>query len=137
MKRARRSTSWNLCAQRKVPEMTDDESDDYRVGYKRPPREHQFQKGGTKPAGSGRRKGVKPLHILIDQIFQEERPAKIRGKVESRTTIELMLRTATEQALQGGVREKETFFRMVDKLSPGSIDQVPILVESMPGDEGL
>ena len=117
--------------------MPDDESDEYKVGYKRPPREHQFQKGGGKPAGSGRRKGVKPLHILIDQIFQEERPAKIRGKIESRTTIELMLRSAAEQALQGGVREKEAFFRLVDKLCPGSVDQAPLIVESMPGDGGL
>ena len=121
----------------RVPKLSDDDSDEYTVGYKRPPREHQFTKGGTKPAGSGRRKGVKPLHDLIDEIFQEERSAKIRGKIESRTTIELLLRLATEQSLQGGVRDKEVFFRMIDKLCPGSNDQAPIIVRSIPGDEGL
>lgn len=117
--------------------MSDDDSDEYRVGYKRPPRDSQFRKGGTKPAGSGRRKGVKPLHKLIDEILQEKRPAKIRGKVENRTSIELMLRSAMEQAMQGGVRDKEVFLRMLDKLCPGSNNQAPIIIQSIPGDGGL
>lgn len=117
--------------------MSDDDSDKYKVGYKSPPREHQFKKGATKPEGSGRRKGVKAPHIIIDQILKELRQATVRGKVMTMPTIELFIRSATDQALHGTIRDKITYLWVLEKLSPGSIDQTPLLVESMQGDGDL
>lgn len=71
----------------------------YEVGYKRPPKEHQFKKGQKpqprKPKAAARRRS--PQRLLA-QLMAERKRAEIGGKVVWTTTAELVVRTAFKLA---------------------------------------
>ena len=108
------------------------------VGYRKPPSKHQFKKGMQKPKGSGRQKGVKNVRLLIKTINSEEKLVTLEGKRQAMTRHEIMLRDASQKAMTGSMRDKINYVQLCEMLAPGSIDPPEaILVESMPGDEGL
>jgi hypothetical protein len=71
------------------------------VGYKRPPKEHQFKKGQKPPP---RRKKDSPaineVHLFW-RVLQEPRRAKINGKPKWVTATELIVRRAFIEAEKG------------------------------------
>lgn len=117
----------------------DDDDDDYEVGYRRPPKEHQFKKGGTKPAGSGRRKNVKNSRTIIDDVMNEEVAVTVAGKKQKMTKKEFLIRSSYDKAIKSNsVKESFTLARLFEKLAPSSMDPPePIQIHSIPGDESL
>ena len=73
------------------------------VGYKRPPREHQFKKG-HKPAPRKQKEknaaALKPSELLW-RILQEERRVTIGNQVRWMSTLQLLIRRAFEISDKG------------------------------------
>jgi hypothetical protein len=114
-------------------------SGEYEVGYRKPPVEHQFGPGGKKPFGSGRKKGVKNLRTHIDELLSEKVQVTLGGETKTMTKRELLVRVGFEKAIKASsVNELNALMRLYETLAPGSVDPpLPIVVESMSGDEGL
>jgi len=73
------------------------------VGYKRPPPEHQFQKGQKPPPRKRKEKravALKPSELLW-QVLQEERRVVIGEQVRWMTTLEVLIRKAFEVSEKG------------------------------------
>lgn len=106
------------------------------VGYKKPPVDHQFRKGGEKPEGSGRKKGSKNSRTLIEEMLAEEVTIKLGGKQKKISKRELLLRQGYEKAIKANsVREIDTLVRLFERLAPQSIDPAPVVqFEAIPGD---
>lgn len=106
------------------------------VGYKKPPVDHQFRKGGKKPEGSGRKKGSKNSRTLIEEILSEEVTVKIGQKQMTISKLELLIRLGFEKAIKANsVREHEALVKLFERLAPQSIDPVPaVKFETIPGD---
>jgi hypothetical protein len=109
------------------------------VGHKKPPASHQFKKGGKKPAGSGRKKGVKNGHTLIKEFWEEKLTVPLMGVLQTMTRKEYFVRMGWEKAMKStSVNQLEALLRIFEKIAPDSFDPpLPIQVESIPGDEGL
>lgn len=112
---------------------------EYEVGYGKPPVEHQFGPGGKKPVGSGRKKGEKNLRTHIDDLLAEKVRVTLGGETKTMTKRELLVRVGFEKAIKArSVNELNALMRFYETLAPGSVDPpLPIIVESIPGDEGL
>ena len=104
----------------------------YQVGYGRPPKQHQFQKGRSGNP-SGRPKGARNLKTIVDDVFSE--PVRLRrdGAFIEVSTAEAMLRSMTHKAMKGDVaafRAVQTF--LSGRLEAGSAEDseaVPLTAE--------
>jgi hypothetical protein len=107
------------------------------VGYKKPPAKHQFKKG-QKPPGSGRKKGGKNLETLFYEIMDGEILITENGKKRRVSFLEACLLKARGRALQGSLLDTIRFFTLFYKILPHlPLREPPILVQMIPGDEGL
>lgn len=115
----------------------DDDESCYKVGYKRPPKEHQFKKGSKKPAGSGRQKGYKSSYTIIDELLNETVTVSPDGR--TMTKKELFIRRNFEKAMNSPhVKDSVSFVDLTIRLAPKAIDPPPpILFQMIPGDESL
>lgn len=67
--------------------------DEYEVGYGRPPREHQFKKGGRKAHG--------PIETIdLAEVLSRPVRARVNGKVRDVHPYEAMLRQMLTKALK-------------------------------------
>ena len=81
-----------------------DDGKNYRVGYKKPPREHSFKKGKTpNPFGRGRKK-VEQVSASVDQIILEEANEPIKVREGERLTKIPAIRAALRQQTRAAVK---------------------------------
>ncbi len=92
------------------PEATTDE---YKVGYKHPPKHTQFKKGQVGNP-KGRPKGAKSLETLVDEGLSAEVTITKRGRPVKMTKREVMVLQQIEKAMRGDLK---TFATLV-KLDP-------------------
>jgi Family of unknown function (DUF5681) len=124
--------------------MKDNATSDYRVGYGKPPKEHQFEPGRSgNPSGRG--KGVRSFKSDLGQELQE-----LICVNEGNTTVELtkqraIIRTMVRMAIAGDPRATATiisscaraFFDDDDDITDSPEDQAIIeAVESRPEQRG-
>jgi hypothetical protein len=83
------------------------------VGYKRPPREHQF-KPGVSGNPRGRPKGSRSLSTLVDEALSQTVNVKIGGRTVRMSHREAMVKRYVEQALKGDHKS----FTVLLKLDP-------------------
>lgn len=109
------------------------------VGYGKPPAEHQFRKGGKKPADSGRGKSSRNSRSIIEELFGEEITVTLNGKRQTMSKRELLIRLGYEKAIKASsINEMLALIKLYEKLAPQSVDPIPPMrSESIPGDEGL
>lgn len=90
-------------------------SDDYDVGYKKPPTHSQFKKGQSGNP-KGRPKGVKNLATDL----QEEMTAKIQitedGKTQMVTKQRAMVKRLVAKALSGDNRSASTLLKLIESI---------------------
>jgi hypothetical protein len=81
--------------------MSADRPSNYEVGYKKPPREHQFRKGQASP-----RKGKPGAQRAFDigALLREPVELKVQGQRVKRDEFEVRLRSLADKALKGDVR---------------------------------
>lgn len=69
------------------------------VGYKRPPKEHQFRKGQKPPPRKPKvERGKESARRLLERLLREPRRVKLDGKIVWRSTGELIVRQALKVA---------------------------------------
>lgn len=117
--------------------MTDDDDESrYKVGYKRPPKDHQFKKGSKKPASSGRQKGHQSYRTIIDDLLNETITVAIGGEMQTLTKTEFMVRRGYERAIKAdSVNELLALVKLSKKLAPEPLDsRTTIFIQTIPGD---
>jgi len=70
------------------------------VGFKRPPKEHQF-KPGVSGNPRGRPKGSRSLSSLVDEALSETILVKVRGRSVRMTNRAVMVKQLVDRALKG------------------------------------
>ncbi len=77
----------------------EDNSPDYMVGYKKPPREHQFKKGVSRPNRRKKDKADRP-DIDIGALLNEPIKVKTPDGLRDMSPFEAMTRKSASQAIQ-------------------------------------
>ena len=95
-----------------------DEKKPYKVGYKKPPKTHQFKKGKSGNP-QGRTKGSKNLPSLYRDILEEEIYVTESGKPKIITKQEAIVRRVFSDALRG----KDTAIDRVLEHAPKNEDE--------------
>src|ERR1700761_3366019 len=94
--------STNSLSQRRSHMVDDNENKGYEVGYKKPPKQHQFRKGQ-----SGNPRGFRPKEKKnIHQALMDELMTKITvtegGKVHKITKMDALFKSALAKAIKTG-----------------------------------
>ncbi len=103
---------------------------DYQVGYGRPPREHQFKKGGPSPNPKGRPRGANRRGVDLARVLTEPVIAAINGKHRSMPFFEAAVQVLKQKTLNGDVRAAKMVFelmKLMDMVKPPEEDS-PVLV---------
>lgn len=101
----------------------EDEGEEERVGYKRPPKRHQFKKGVSgNPRGrpkTQKRAAPPPNSVRVaERIWRESRrlvPVKEGGQSFELPLIDAVLRAASVKAMQGSPKDQIAFANLVEK----------------------
>jgi hypothetical protein len=102
-------------------------ANDYPVGYGKPPKEGQFEKGRSGNP-KGRPRGSKNIATLFSQITLELIQVKENGKTKTMTRLEAVLLQMTKRALSGDPRTMREFvqfsrlFQEAEKAEPGATE---------------
>lgn len=97
------------------------EPDDYKVGYRKPPKKSQFKKGKSgnsngRPKGSKNRKP--PDSILSKLVLEEARRSVALKEGDTIVTVPMVqaaIKSLQNQAVKGNVRAQERYLAMVDQ----------------------
>jgi Family of unknown function (DUF5681) len=100
-----------------------DDNSSYEVGYGKPPKHTQFQKGQSGNP-KGRPKKPKNLPALILKAFGEKVVVKGSGKRHSMTKLEAALVQLVNRALSGDIKAFREVIRLREKVQ----EQEPFLV---------
>jgi hypothetical protein len=86
---------------------------DYKVGYGRPPKEHQFKKGQSGwPAGRRKRAGA--VCLDLDELLEKRRPYRdARGRRRYASRSELLFRRQVELGLGGDLRSLKSVLKQL------------------------
>jgi hypothetical protein len=98
----------------------------YAVGYKRPPKEHQFKKGQRPPPRKKAAMQEKPFGLYW-RVLQEPRRAVINGKAHWGTTAELLARRALMESVKenGSSTVRRLLHELLLEQPTGSDDEEP------------
>ena len=95
---------------------------DYEVGYKRPPKESQFQPGQSGNP-NGRPKGAKNLKTDLEEELQERIALREGGERRTVSKQRAMLKRLLERALQGDTKAAALLLNMAARLLDQSEDE--------------
>ena len=94
--------------------MSDDGGDDYGVGYCRPPKHTQFQKGQSGNP-EGRPKSKKSGQTDISELINEPVKVKAAGKARDMQPFEASVRQLAKKALGGDLRAMVRFLKLCEE----------------------
>jgi hypothetical protein len=99
------------------------------VGYKRPPREHQFKKG-HKPPPRKKKDALReiPMSEILAKVLDEPRRVVVGGKVRWITSADLVLMRAWQEAERGSASLKRDMFRLTLGAEVPAPEQAPLVV---------
>ena len=95
--------------------MSDDENDDYEIGYGKPPKTTRFKKGQS---GNPRGRPKKLASTVAEQVARlmgEQYSARINGEVISMTGEEMIARRLMEKALKGDAKAFEKVHQLANQ----------------------
>lgn len=96
---------------------TDKPADEDEIGFKKPPKKHQFQKGRSgNPAG--RPKGKKSRRAIVERVLLEKRIIEISGTPRELTMIELAVLALRQEAMSGKSRAFKTYRSVEGRYGP-------------------
>ena len=90
----------------------EDSNDDGKVGYRRPPRQHQF-KPGQSGNPRGRSKGAKGLKSELLAEINEQVTITVNGKPRKIRTLRLILKALSAKAAKGNVAAADKLLTLV------------------------
>lgn len=88
----------------------------YEVGYGKPPKHGQFQKGNTK--GKGRPRGSRNLKAIVEEVSREKVSAQINGKTVKISRKELSVRQMAQKAGAGDLKAIDRFLSLSERFDP-------------------
>jgi hypothetical protein len=91
----------------------------YRIGYGKPPRQHQFEPGQSGNR-KGRPKGKKNSLTLLREILDRKIEVRIGGKLCKMSVREAILTRFAEAALKGDTKAAAFLLQQYDKLASDS-----------------
>lgn len=94
-----------------------DSEHDYDVGYCRPPKKHQFQKGCSGNP-RGRPKNSKNFATIVQEAAFETQTVRLDGKATKVTAVEVMVLQLRKKAMAGDERAAHRFFELLAKTVP-------------------
>src|SRR5438874_8056174 len=86
-------------------------SEDHKVGYGKPPKETQFQKGRSGNP-KGRPRGSKNMKTIVNQVGEEKVEVTERGRRRKMTSKEAIVRQLRASALSGDRRSRSEFLTL-------------------------
>ena len=103
------------------------ETDEYDVGYGKPPKETRF-KCGQSGNPRGRPRGSKDRKAIIKEIANERHTVKENGEPRRLTTLELVMLTLRNKAAEGDIRAIRSYEAYRAKYAPDENDGTGYLV---------
>lgn len=105
-------------------------SDEYEIGYGKPPKKNQF-KPGQSGNPSGKKAGkVQPKNVTeaLAEALSKVVKVKVDGKIEKYITLQVLVNKLINQCINGEVKDKLLLFEMLKKLGlmssmPNSADE--------------
>lgn len=85
-------------------------NDDYKVGYKKPPKDSQFKKGQSGNP-NGRPKGTKNTLSLIEQVLNEKVFIREGGTQKEVTKTEAVVMRMAQKAMEGDIKAVERLLK--------------------------
>ncbi|KKC26078.1 DUF5681 domain-containing protein [Sphingomonas sp. SRS2] len=98
-------------------------SDEYEVGYRKPPRSHQFGPGNKAAAGGKKRTGTLSLPEILGQALNRRRKIKRGDQVVSMKAAEIMMERFVHMMTTGSPRELIMMIGLVEKHAPRFFEQ--------------
>lgn len=92
---------------------------DYEVGYKKPPKKHQYKPGQTGNP-KGRPKGAKNTKTIVDELLSKKLEIKMDGKTKKISAREAALLAVLQKALKGDSRA----FKQILDLDPRNNSEI-------------
>jgi|GEM_PF-2256407 len=112
-----------------------DETENYKVGYKSPPKEHQFRKGNPSANPKGRPKNIKdPVALFSQQLYRRMKITE-NGKVMSVSALQALVKSMILNDIKkGSDRTLKLYLATIAKQKgPGKMG-VPTLVKQIVDD---
>ena len=99
------------------------------VGYKRPPREHQFKEGEKPPPRKKKdtRREV-PVSETFRKVLEEQRRVVVGGKVRWVTCADLVIMRAWQEAEKGSATLRREMLRLSLSSEAPALEQAPLVV---------
>src|SRR6476646_213098 len=94
-----------------------DDQDPYEVGYKRPPKAHQFKKGQSGNP-RGRKKGAKTFVAMLRAQVGQKIKISVGGKVRTVPLAEAFLMNLCRRALEGDRVATAQLLSLMQRYSP-------------------
>jgi hypothetical protein len=106
----------------------EDEMNDFKVGYKRPPIETRFKKGQSgNPSGKPRKTAQKlDLGRVLQAIDNEEMVVEIDGKSIRMSKVEIHFRQLFNKAIKGNLKEARLIAKMAVKYFGPEAEAAPV-----------
>lgn len=95
--------------------MSDDENDDYEIGYGKPPKSTQFKKGQSGNPRGRPKKLAPTVAGQVARLMGEQYSARINGEVVSMTGEEMIARRLVENALKGDAKAFEKVHQLANQ----------------------
>jgi hypothetical protein len=92
------------------------------VGYKRPPREHQFKKGQKPPPRKKKEGAEVRISEILRKVLHEPRRVAINGKVCWVSGAELVIRRAYQEAEKGNSTLRRELASLLLSVEAGASD---------------
>ena len=92
-------------------------SDDYKVGYGKPPENTQF-KPGHSGNSKGRPKGAKNLKTIVQQEAYDTITIKEGGKSSKVPKVVALIKSTMAKGIQGDPKAANTTFNLIEKFLP-------------------
>ncbi len=112
-------------------------SDDYDIGYRKPPEHTRFQKGKSgNPNGRPKRRGDDAA-AMMERILAEKITVHEGGRSRQISKLEAILRTQVGRACKGDDKAWQAITRLLDQGGPSSGGSNPSGVLIVPGVSSL
>ncbi|WP_156347189.1 DUF5681 domain-containing protein [Sphingomonas sp. Leaf33] len=114
----------------------DDDDAIYQIGYKRPPKEHQFKKGRSGNP-RGRPKGAKGFAALVRENLARTVQVRMDGHTRTVSVGEAILMRTLRDAVSGGKRAAEQGLKLMERFGTPEPEEAELVwsLENLSDDE--
>ena len=99
------------------------DSEEYKVGYGKPPKHTQFPKGNG--PGKGKPKGAKNLKTIVNLVTGAKVSTRINGKVKKISKLEAALHQLVNKAAGGDLKAIEKLIALYERYGPEEQSVLP------------